>query len=96
MRFDVDEAWNQLVGKGEVATLREYPYKAGQRVLARHKPDYEMKAVVYSVIFEPSLRTLRRKAKISGFQTWQEWVEKAKSLNKGSMPSYLCTVRVRE
>jgi hypothetical protein len=41
MRFDNDIAWKQLNEKGIVATLRNYPYKAWQKVHAFHGHQYE-------------------------------------------------------
>ena len=94
MILDNETAREQYLKNGRLATLREYPYQKGKRVLLsshRHTKRYGC-ALIKRVIVQPPYSTLSYYTKHSGFATTKEWMHTARKLNKGEMPDYLVII----
>jgi len=91
MIFRHPKAIKQLLEKGEVATLRNYPYKPNTyvriKIIRNGKTRYH-KGYIWNVIKDPDDTTLCLYAKISGFDNANEWLREAKKLHK-TKPRYL-------
>jgi len=72
---------------GFVATMRDYPYKKGQKILVNRK----YKAEVIDV-FEVNKDSLDLFVDFSSFSNVKSWINKAKELH-GKMPRYIVVVR---
>ena len=101
MRVDSDIPFKQLMRVGRLATLRNYPYKMGQRVQVRHRGRLVGLAVVEFVadydrwLLTAPTSQLSEVLALSGFSSFKEWEEEAKRLNKdGKVPKYVVVIRL--
>jgi len=101
MRVDAEVPFRQLMRSGRLATLRNYPYKRGQRIYVKHKGKVVGLAVVEFVAdYERWLLTaptdkLPEVLAISGFSSFKEWEDEARRLNKDDrVPKYLVIIRL--
>jgi hypothetical protein len=90
MQFQNSKALSQLLTKGMVATLRNYPYKEKQLVIINKK----FKAKITKVINEYTMTDVENYAVISGFSDNAEWIDAACELNEGQLPKYLVVVEM--
>ena len=72
---------------GFVATMRNYQYREGQRILVNRK----FRAEVINV-FDATEEAIKLFADFSSFSTAEDWIKKAKELH-GKMPKYIVVIR---
>jgi len=91
MIFRHPKAIKQLLERGEVATLRNYPYKPNTyvriKIIQGGKTRY-YKGYIWNVIENPNDAILSLYAKVSGFDNSVEWLLEAIKLH-GKKPRYL-------
>ncbi|MCD6484576.1 MAG: hypothetical protein J7L47_05630 [Candidatus Odinarchaeota archaeon] len=91
MQMKCEQVINFFREFGFVTTLRNYPYKKGQKVLINRTH----KAMV-AAVFPATQENIELFAKFSSFKSSEEWIQKAKALNQGRLPKYLVLVVRRE
>jgi len=93
MRFDSDKAFNQLMEKGIVATMRNFPYQPGKRARIIRHGKYICTAYILAR-YENTEENRRKLLKISGFTSLEEWENEATKLF-GSLPKYIIVVSLK-
>ncbi|MCD6484832.1 MAG: hypothetical protein J7L47_06955 [Candidatus Odinarchaeota archaeon] len=86
MQMRCKQVLNFFLEKGVIATLRSYPYRAGQHIVINRK----YKAIVQKV-YPATPQNLITFLDYSSFKTVDEWMAKAKELH-GKMPRFLVLV----
>jgi len=84
MMIKSKEALDFFLKNGILATLRTYPYerKLGKKIRIRLAPFRNLCATVIKVIIHPDRDDLKQYVSISGFQTIEEWWNKAIQLHR--------------
>ena len=92
MKFDNSRAFNHLVKRGIVATMRAGKfYKRGRVVKITRHNKIVGRGVIIDVV--PNTRENRGKyLDISGFDSVEEWEEEARQLYKGRLPDCIVIV----
>jgi len=96
MQFKSIKAWNQLKRFGLIATLRQFPYKVGQHIIATDGKE-RIPAIVDAVVLRPLFdEEIWANFLISGFGSPDEWLTEALLLNHDKMPRFLVIVKKRD
>lgn len=94
MQINNNIAWKQYETKGILATLRNYPYEYGKKIMVSHNGKYEGLAVIEAVRTDLyTMQEYHKFVKNSGFKTEKEWFETAKKLNNGRTPKRIVQIR---
>ena len=88
MKFSDKRILDFFLEKKVVVTQRNFAYKVGKVIEIEFDGNIVAKAKVGAVFLNVrKFRELLRK--YSGFETVEEWEEKAKELHKGKLPKYI-------
>ena len=96
LHFKSEEALNHLLEKGEVATMRDYPYRMGREVYVKKVVGIERITVAKARIEKVVLNSLENRIRyfrMSGFNSLEEWLEEAIRLN-GKIPRYIVVLKL--
>lgn len=89
MRFMSGKALKQLLEKGTVATMRNYPYRLGQVVTINNR----FRAVIKEV-YDNTPENRQKLFHISGFGSVEEWEKTAVKYHNGRLPKYIFIIRL--
>ena len=87
MQMKCKQVLDFFLTRGFVATMRDYPYKKGQRIRINMKYRAEV-----SNVFDATEKAIKHFTNLSSFSTAEDWIKKAKELH-GKMPKYIVLVR---
>ncbi|MEX0569101.1 MAG: hypothetical protein Q6363_008100 [Candidatus Njordarchaeota archaeon] len=82
MRFDSLKPYKQLIEHGVVATMRNYDYYPGQKIVIKSRYHRSNIHAVVQEVVKNNQENREKYLSISGFDSVDEWIQEAKKLHK--------------